>query len=196
MRGELAEGEELLDGIEAFPCDVSSLFLEGICRHYDLGRVGDGLAGFLERYPSLRKSVAEVARNFGVDAAGQRMLRLIDGKTSLGQLWQGGDLDSLFAGQLLLALKGADALVFGDAPVEKSFEIPASDLTPPVPRRPLTKKRAAPPAKRPSFAAKPGGEKKSRMSAEAAFRQAKTLLKKNALAKALNIPEMKFSVMW
>lgn len=141
LRSDFQAGEEHLEGIEPFPCEVPALLLEGIRRYYDHHRVAGVLEPIRGQHPILTVAPAVAAKEFEVDIVGLRMLQSLTGEQSVAQLWEKSDLDPIIAGQILAALVVADAVTLV-APAEPVPVVPAA----PVETAPSPAAATAPPS--------------------------------------------------
>jgi len=98
------EDASLLDEVASFPCAPPPLVPEGIRRFWDPSRTGPVLEPHLEDLPRLVSSATEIGGRFGLTAPELRLVRLVDGESSLSAMRVASPLDSLLTDQVLAAL--------------------------------------------------------------------------------------------
>jgi tetratricopeptide (TPR) repeat protein len=171
-------GEDVLRGLPRFPCEIEALALQGVRRRFHRDAVAEELADKFDKFPILRSPPAELVRPFRLQSNELKAARLLDGSTSLSDLWELSDLDSDPLSWIMLIMHASGELAWAESAggqiVADASDDPALDsgVRPRMESRPSVKL---------TLPAPPNAKE---IEAASAFRLGRDLLRKSDLAAA------------
>ena len=123
------DNEEAVSQVVHFPADTTALVAEGVRRFFDFERTEEVLRPIMGLYPQLQDAAADVEKRFRFHTVESRFLRRMDGHTTIRELIETADLDSLQSRRVITALVLTDSVKFREQSMPK---VPSLKPPPPI----------------------------------------------------------------